>query len=821
LLLLTYMVASAAVVAAHLWQLRVDALTSGERLVTAFAQITDEQTARTLQAVDQTLQAINTRLALGSAQLPAADVMRQELNELLKTRPYLKGLFVIDTARRTVYESTVGNIGKDMSDRQYILESATHPDASFLVGAPVRSRFLGGWTIPALRAWRRPDGSLAGVIVAGVDPHFFDRVWTVNDDGGDFAIALLRDDGRLLFRSPFDEPSMSATVNASPIFKLIGTSNAGTFRHESLVDGKSRILAYRRLTSYPNLVLVVGASINQLLGDWRRTAWTLAFVWIAAAAIAGLFALSLTREWEARRATEQRYRLLFDANPYPVTVIDRATRRFLAVNDAAVRQYGWSREEQLAMSVDDIYPPGEMPRMTAQRLHGPLDATEVVSGLQHRRKDGTIIDVEIAGHAIDFDGRPAILTMAQDVTDRVRAEHQRSVAEEQLRQAQKMEAVGQLTGGIAHDFNNILSVILANVEAFEEKAALDPELTNRAGRIAKAVQRATDLVRQLLTFSRKQPLRPQPTDINELVGVTGNLLRRTLGEQIEINYALAEDLWTANVDRTQLETSLVNLCINARDAMPNGGKMLIETGNARLDEDYVARNGEAAAGDYVLIAITDTGVGMPPDVLARVFEPFFTTKPTGKGTGLGLSMVYGFIKQSNGHIKIYSEIGRGTAVKLYLPRSKATLAAADAAQRSAPLPRGSERILLVEDDAQVRDAVVMQLQSLGYAVTQAETGADGLAACAATELAFDLLLTDVIMRGGMNGRMLADEVSRRWPSTRIVFMSGYTENALAHNNGQLEAGVRLLNKPFHKAELAQMVRRTLDETIETGVGGIA
>ncbi len=398
------------------------------------------------------------------------------------------------------------------------------------------------------------------------------------------------------------------------------------------------------------------------------------------------------------------------------------------------------------------------------------------------------------------------LELAREHLERRMTEYEHTEA--QLRQAQKMEAVGQLTGGVAHDFHNILMVIMANVESLQEDSKLDAEALERTKQINAAVQRATDLTRQLLAFSRKQALRPQHININDLVAATGALLRRALGEQIEIQSVLADDLWNVEIDRAQLESALVNLCINARDAMPGGGRLLIETINTTLDEDYVARNPDVAAGDYVMVVVTDNGGGMPPDVLNQVFEPFFTTKGMGKGSGLGLSMVYGFIKQSKGDIKIYSEVDRGTSIKLYLPRSDRQQEGL-VVQQSPLMPGGNERILVVEDEANVRVAVVHQLQSLGYATSEAPDGAAGLAAFDAASQSYDLLLTDVIMPGPMNGRALADEAARRWSKTKIVFMSGYTENALGHH-GRLDAGTLLLSKPFRKSDLAQIIRRALD-----------
>ena len=507
-------------------------------------------------------------------------------------------------------------------------------------------------------------------------------------------------------------------------------------------------------------------------------------------------------------ATHNRYRLLFDANPQPMAVIAIETDRFLAVNDVGVRQYGWSREEFLAMtSSTALYLPEDVPTLLAERNRTEERGTiRTLRGLRHRRKDGSHFDVDMSIRPLSFDGVPAMLVMAQDVTARNQAEKVRLLAEAQLRQAQKMEAVGQLTGGIAHDFNNILMVILANADALQEESG-DAAMAGRFEQISQAVERAAGLTRQLLAFSRKQPLDPKRTDINRLVAGIGALLGRTLGDHIDIKSVFAAPVWMANVDRAQLEVALINLCVNARDAMPNSGQLLIETANVTLDAGYVAGNPDATVGDYVVLSVTDTGSGMAPETLAKVFEPFFTTKEVGKGSGLGLSMVYGFIKQSKGHLKVTSEPGEGTCFALYLPRDES--AVEEAAMRRAPRPiGGQERILVVEDEAQVRASVVQQLQSLGYTVDQAADGTEGLASFAAAVVPYDLLLTDVMMPGSLNGKALAEAVLARWPATKVVFMSGYSEDAIIHD-GRLDVGTVLLSKPFRKKDLAQIVRKVL------------
>jgi signal transduction histidine kinase len=378
--------------------------------------------------------------------------------------------------------------------------------------------------------------------------------------------------------------------------------------------------------------------------------------------------------------------------------------------------------------------------------------------------------------------------------------------ETQVRQAQKMEAIGQLTGGVAHDFNNILTVITGTIEILSEAVKDNPHLSRITSMMGAAAARGADLTKHLLAFSRRQPLQPRSVDVNAVVIDAARLLRPTLGEQIEIESMLAHDCVPALIDPSQLSTAILNLALNARDAMPDGGKLTLETKNVVLDEDYAAMSSEVSPGNYVMIAVSDSGMGIPASLLEKVFEPFYTTKDVGKGSGLGLSMVYGFVKQSNGHIKIYSEEGHGTTVKLYLPQA----AAADALPAEAGIfdfVGGDETILIVEDDALVREYVVTQISRLGYDTLAANNAAEALAILDGPEQ-IDLLFTDVIMPGSMNGRQLAIEAQSRRPELKILYTSGYTENAIVHH-GRLDAGVLLLPKPYLGSELARMIRTAL------------
>jgi signal transduction histidine kinase/ActR/RegA family two-component response regulator len=399
---------------------------------------------------------------------------------------------------------------------------------------------------------------------------------------------------------------------------------------------------------------------------------------------------------------------------------------------------------------------------------------------------------------------------AQRETERM-AQLQR--VEEQLHQAQKMEAVGQLTGGIAHDFNNLLMVVLGNLDEVADRLSRDDSLRPLVRAAIAAAERGADLTQQLLAFARRQPLRPQPLDCNEIIQSMADLLRRTLGERIDIHVKLAPDLPAAVADAAQVQNALLNLTINARDAMPDGGTLVIETSVAQLDEDYRATNADVVLGDYLLIAVSDTGVGMSPAVMARAFEPFFTTKEIGKGSGLGLSMVYGFAKQSGGHAKIYSEVGQGTTVKLYLPVAPGSATAIPAAGGEVELAhaRKDEAILVVEDDVLVRDTVTRLLRALGYRVLEA-AGADAALAVLHSDQAIDLLFTDVVLPGRLGGRELAVEGRKIRRGLRVLFTSGYTQDSAVHQ-GRLDDGVFLLSKPYKKDALARTIRGLLDQPL--------
>ena len=417
----------------------------------------------------------------------------------------------------------------------------------------------------------------------------------------------------------------------------------------------------------------------------------------------------------------------------------------------------------------------------------------------------------VLAEAVSTATRGAALQVTVDqmkalVEEKDRLLDEKSAANVQLRQAQKMEAVGQLTGGIAHDLNNILTVIIGTIDIIVEGVADRPELVAIAKMIDEAAARGADLTQRLLAFARKQPLQPREVDVNSLVMEAVRLLRPTLGEHIEVHMKLAGDASRALIDPSQLTNAILNLALNARDAMPDGGKLVIETGDVELDDGYASINSDVVAGNYVMVAVTDSGHGIPAGILEHVFEPFFTTKDIDKGSGLGLSMVYGFVKQSNGHIKIYSEEGFGTTVKIYLPQVIDVARPAEVA-KIADIEGGREIILVVEDDHLVRTYVVGQIESLGYTTLAAGSAAEALIVIDGPQKV-DLLFTDMIMPGSMNGRQLADAALLRRNALKVLFTSGYSNEVIIHN-GHLDEGVLLLAKPYRKADLARMIRAAL------------
>jgi PAS domain S-box-containing protein len=507
---------------------------------------------------------------------------------------------------------------------------------------------------------------------------------------------------------------------------------------------------------------------------------------------------------ESLRRSEANFRSLVTNAPYGVCSCD-STGKILDANPAFLELLGMTAKDELVgQHLFSLYSETEQWFQLADYLRSSEPFKALTA--EWKRKNGTTV-VRVSGRSV-LNGRAEGVVFeifAEDVTER-------RALEQQLRQSQKMEAVGRLAGGIAHDFNNLLMVISGYSEFLLERLGAEPHLRGPAQEIASAADRASSLTRQLLAFSRKQMLAPRIVNLNDIATENLKMLTRMIGEDIDLVMIPAQSLWSVRADAGQIEQVIMNLAVNARDAMPSGGKLTIETSNTSLDDEYARLHAPLRPGDYVMITISDTGVGMDSETQSHIFEPFFTTKGP-KGTGLGLSTVYGIVKQSGGYIWVYSEMGKGTTFKIYLPRVMGTgepLQLAAAPLQFQKVEPGTETILLVEDEANLRYLARQYLEKQGYKVIEAADGAVAMQIAVAHEAVIHLLLTDVIMPG-MNGRELAQRISEIRPNVKVLYMSGYTENVIGHN-GTLDAGVRLLQKPFNLRDLKIKVREVLDAT---------
>ncbi|MGI8618836.1 MAG: ATP-binding protein [Gemmatimonadaceae bacterium] len=669
-------------------------------------------------------------------------------------------------------------------------------------------------------------------------------------------ITVLSESGVVLAQSPDPKLWVGRKVSRSRPARTSGSRDRGTAEMVT-DDGIERLIAFTRLRNVPWWVyagIPMSVIYAQARSDFARAlgygglALVLALVlamWQASRIIAPIKRLSadaanlgtgnlshrsevgapdeigflattlnemattLEQQGAGLRESEERYRGLFDINPLPMWVLDPTSLAFLAVNRAAVAAYGYSEEEFLAMKASDIRPAEDVPALLRH-----LAATEGKSHryvTRHRQKDGTIFQVEIDSGAIVFDGRPARLVVAHDVSERIRAEEALRDAESQLRQSQRLEAIGQLTGGIAHDFNNVLTAIGSYSDFLYE--SLEPGDARRLDiqEIRKAADRAAGLTKQLLAFSRSQILQPRVLNVNDSLAELESLLKRLLTADLQLVFVLDPEAGNVHADPGQLAQVVMNLAVNARDAMPDGGVLTIASRNEHVP--VPAANAAAAAaapsvrpGEYVVIEVSDTGVGMDGDTVQRIFEPFFTTKEPGKGTGLGLSTVYGIVDQSGGYIFCDSESGKGTTFTIRLPRVNQVVEPERARPERAVAGQRSEVVLVVEDEESVRRAARRILVKKGYTVLEASDGNDAVELLN-TQPKVDMLLTDLVMPG-MGGRELVRVLRDQGRSIPTLYMSGYTKDAVMR--AELDPDIMVLEKPFSQEELASKVREVLD-----------
>ena len=500
---------------------------------------------------------------------------------------------------------------------------------------------------------------------------------------------------------------------------------------------------------------------------------------------------------EAAHSINQR---LFETTLDLVVIVDR-WGNILRVSPSAEAMLGYCPEELIGESAAKLLHPDDLASTRNEMRLARRGRSRRNFDCRYVHKDGHIVTLSWVG--VWSEREQQYFFIGRDMTERI-------MLEQQLSQAQRMESIGQLTGGVAHDFNNLLTVIIGMNEVLASAVAQQPQLTEICKFIDDAAERGVRLTQRMLAFARKQPLETRVLDLNEIVPRTAAILRQTLGEHIRIETTLARDLWRTKADPSRLEDAILNLAVNARDAMPRGGRLLLETANVHLDEQYAHGNAEVAAGDYVAVYVADSGTGMSAEVIDRAFEPFFTTKEVGRGTGLGLSMVYGFAKQSRGHIKIYSELGHGTSIKLYLPRATDEGLSATPLAAAAPemRPGGSETILVVEDDAAVRAVAVATLESVGYRVQQAADGRAALEILRQTGKV-DLLFTDLVMPNGISGQDLLRMAREFRPDLKAIFTSGYSEQFI-RGREEADKDVPLLAKPYRRQKLVDVIRNVID-----------
>jgi signal transduction histidine kinase len=691
---------------------------------------------------------------------------------LNKAFPQYLVIGAIDLAGQPFCASAPIPAGATMADRAHF-KRAIEAD-EFTVGEYATGRLIGKPILPLLLPFRGPEDRIAGAVYVSLDPLWLaDYFQTSKPLGKQTTLSIADRNGTIIVRIP--DSQLYAGTKFAPVYdKYVFAEQPGTDEIVG-VDGVTRILGY---------VPVNKASVGLYVGVGLTKAD--AFAAVNRASVAGFLLISTG--------------LLLG-----LFVAWLGARHFLfrPIDRLVVAAAQWGRGNFAARSEIG---PGNLEFTELGRTFDSMAAL-----LEHQQHENAAL---LASLEQRVDERTRAL---EDSNRQLRSEMQRrEEAEEALRHAQKIEALGQLTGGIAHDFNNTVHVILGNLGIVERQLRNDgsPASSRLHARIQTAMragERAAVSTRQLLAFGRRQPLMPQPIDINKLISGMDDLLQRTLGEAVEVEIVLGARLWQALLDPNELESAVINLAVNARDAMPSGGKLTIETANTYLDAAYAATEEGVKPGQYVIIAVSDNGMGMSRDVASKAFDPFFTTKDIGEGSGLGLSQVFGFIKQSGGHAKIYSEPGEGTTVKLYLPRllssAKPEAEAEAPVAEVRPRPGTGEVVLVVEDDPDVRDFASDALRELGYAVIEAADGAEALRAIEGRP-GIKLLFTDVGLPGGVNGRQLAEEAQRRRPDLKVLYTTGYARNAIVHQ-GRLDPGVELLVKPFTYAELAARIRDVL------------
>jgi PAS domain S-box-containing protein len=703
-----------------------------------------------------------------------------------------------------------------VADREYFTALRADRTVGLHVSGPVMGRFIKAEVLLLSRRLSAPDGSFAGTVTGSIDVAHLAQMLSTVDVGPQGIVTLRGSDNSLLATNRDLGMKLGERTISPQLRNLLGAGVvSGTYEATSSLDGTRRVYAFARIDHYP-LYVVVGLARNDYLAEWRRqvaggVALAVCFaLGSLAAAVQGMRALRrrarfqrlLLEQSESLRESEERFRTVFRTSPDAITLARLSDSRMVDVNDGFTQLTGWTLDEvrgRAALDLELWDDPADRDKLfDTLRVEGAVRNAEV----RFRNRHGEILEALFSAQVVVVAGETLVLAVSRDIRDWKRAEQERDRFREGMRQAQKLESVGQLAGGIAHDFNNLLTVILSCTEAMRTSSDDRPPADLEAlEEIGAAGERARDLTRQLLAFARKQVVSPVRLDLNGVVRQEEKLLRRTLREDIVLLTSLEEPLWPVWCDPIQIEQVLLNLAVNARDAMPSGGTLTIETHNVP-DRDH----GAGQAHDWVQLVVRDTGVGIPAAVQEHLFEPFFTTKPKGQGTGLGLATVHGIVSQNRGQIAVESQPGRGTTFELRFPRTDRQSAPTPSTR--APPVRGTETVLVVEDDPQVRNVTVHALGGAGYRVLHACNADEARALLRGRIEALQLLITDIVMPGE-SGRSLATELRRDRAELPVLYVSGYANEALTPDD--VNAPFTLfLPKPFTPSSLLEHVRRLLD-----------
>ena len=760
-------------------------------------------------------------------QFAAGGINSQTLNTFIAHSkahlPIIDGLHVVNAQGENLY-GTGANLGAQvsMSDRSLCIWLRSDPKAGLVISKPVQGDGK-KWSIIFARRVNQSDGSFAGLVCGTITLEQLIKTFSTVDVGKHGALALRDDELVLIARNPVpkDTENLIGKKNASPELQkaIQAQKESGTFRSQAF-DKIKRVYSYCKVSNYP-LYAIAGLSTDEYrAGWWNRAVYemTLTVIFFLGSFLSAWLVYrywmsinsagqELARQKESLNNERALLRTLVDHLPVSVYLKDSATRKTLA-NPVDLRNLGVSSEAEALGKLDsDFFPPEQAAGFIADDQHVIHTGQPVLNREEKiTRPDGSTrwiltSKVPLTDSAGNVTGLAGI---GLDITERKRLE-------EQLRRSQRLEAVGQLAGGVAHDFNNILAVIQLQASLLKMAEGLSDEHRGHARDIEQASERAAKLTRQLLQFSRKEALRQRDLDLSEVVGSIFKMLERILGGQILVQFKFSAQPLLIHADEGMLEQVLMNLTVNARDAMPRGGRLIIETTAVEFDAVTAKQAAQGRTGAFACLSVTDTGCGIPPEILPKIFEPFFTTKDVGKGSGLGLSAVFGIVQEHRGWINVYSEVGKGTTFRIYLPRldqssDKKTVALPPAAIRA-----GDEIILLVEDDADVRDSLRGTLSRLGYHVLEAATGAEALQVWKQHHAEIRLLLTDLMMPGGMNGLDLAKQLLQQNPKLKVVYASGYSAGITSHNNDLLlQEGVNFIAKPFDSQKLAQILRNCLD-----------